>query len=53
MVKVQAFRGFTYRSEDYDTLLRFDHESLENLPESKRAFINKVSVFDQIQSGLI
>lgn len=53
MVKIQPFKGFTYRPEDYDVLLRFDHESLNHLQETRRAYINKVPIIDQITTGLI
>lgn len=53
MVKIQAFRGFTYKPEDYESLLRFDHQTLNNLVQNKRAYINKVPIIDQIQTGLL
>ena len=53
MVKIQAFKGFTYKSEDYESLLRFDHQTLNNLVQNKRAYINKVPIIDQIQAGLL
>ena len=53
MVKIQAFKGYTYKSGDYESLLRFNHETLNNLDQNKRAYINKVSIVDQIQSGLL
>ena len=53
MVKIQPFKGFIYRPEDYDALLRFDHESLNHLSETKRAYINRTPITDQIATELI
>lgn len=32
MVKIQAFKGFTYNPRDYQSLLRFDNQTLDSLP---------------------